>query len=81
MRYDYDDAGIKGNYIFDNKDGWFILKAEGYKLVSPAHRCSHPPVKDRLCGGLSGVERCVYCREVVPDNVQALVRLYNWGIE
>ena len=79
MRYDYDEDNIKGNYIFDNKDGWYIMKAKGYRVVTPVHKCSKPPHREHLTGGLTGKERCVYCREEVPEGVQALVKLHNWG--
>lgn len=68
---------IKRNCIFDNGDGWKILKFEGFKTVGPIHACAKVNT-EYLTGGLSTPERCRYCRELVPDNVQALVLLHNW---
>ena len=72
---------FQGSYIFDNGDGWSIAKFVGFETVTPVHRCSKPPHREHLSGSLTGKEKCLYCKEAVPDEIQALVTLHNWGIE
>jgi len=76
---DYEYGGVTGTFIFHGKDGWKIMKASSFSQVVAVHKCNQDPI-GYVQWKYKGQRPCHYCGKPAPDEIQALITLYNGAI-
>lgn len=79
MKPDYQFAGVTGNYVFHGKEGWKIMKTNSFHNVVVIHICEKDPYH-KVQWRYQGRSPCALCGKPAPDEIQALITLYNGAV-
>ena len=79
MKRDYEFMGVTGTFIFHGEEGWKVMKTDHHTKVVAIHICEKD-IQHKAQWKYQGRLPCNFCGKPAPDEIQALITLYNGDV-